>query len=310
MARLAFIFAFLFSASAFAADYRPGTVGHLYADCRAALEGSTKLTELQETYCGSFTEGYVWGVLASNWTTPPIEDSDPCKADKTREYERINTRFCQSFPLLDPKSATTGDVLNAATDIVTRWIEFEKNNSKSDPLKRGTLRVVNDIVKPGPFCDALATSYPTQEPPFVINPALVKTNLKDFFEARKGMTIAAKYERCKKDVETAGGDSKKFLSTKCGAEISGYISGVHATQHLQKNRTESTPECTKQIDRIYKNLDVTKTMCVSYDTNPLWVAEIFLTKYPEIKNPENLPGGIGNLIMFKGFLCAENRKGG
>lgn len=283
--------------------YKPGTVGYLYDNCRLALEGATKYTELQETYCGAFSEGYFWGVLASNWIIP-YEQTGPCAEEEKREWERINNRFCSNFPKLDDKT-TTGDALKSATDIVTRWISFEKQMSDSDPLKRGTLREVNGLVQPGPFCDSLSKSYVVQESPFVINPALMKINLRDFMKAKSNMTMKAKYERCKRDMEYAAGDAGKFLSTKCGAEISGYISGVHSTQHLQKNRAELTEECRKPIDRLYKNLDVTQSMCVSYDTNPLWVAGIFIEKFQEFKNIEKEPGGIGGLIIWKGFLCAE-----
>lgn len=231
-------------------------------------------------------------------------EEGPCAEEKKREWERINNRFCGNFPKLDDKT-TTGDALKSATNIVTRWISFEKQMSDSDPLRRGTLREVNGLVQPGPFCDSLSKSYVVQESPFAINPPLMKMNLRDFMKAKSNMTMKAKYERCKRDVEYAAGDAKKFLSTKCGAEISGYISGVHSTQYLQKNRAELTEECRKPIDRLYKNLDVTQSMCVSYDTNPLWVAELFIKKFPEFKNIEKEQGGIGGLIVWKGFLCAE-----
>jgi hypothetical protein len=284
--------------------YKPGTVGYLYDNCRLALEGATKYTELQETYCGAFSEGYFWGAGASNWTLPMETGDGPCSEEKKREWERINNRFCSNFPKLG-EEATTGDALKTATDIVTRWISFEKQHSENDPLKRGTLREVNGLVQPGPYCDSLPKSYVVQETPFVINPSLMKMKLHDFLKAKSNMTMKAKYERCQRDVEYAAGDPEKFLSTKCGAEISGYISGVHSTQHLQKNRAELPDECRKPIDRLYKNLDVAQSMCVSYDTNPLWVAELFIKKFPEFKGIEKQPGGIGGLIIWKGFLCAE-----
>ena len=305
MARF-FLAAFLliFAAPAHAEDYKPGSVGHLYADCRAALEKSTKYTELQETYCGAFSEGYFWGAAASHGAMLTPDPHDPCAGEKKKEYDRINNRFCGNFPSIGEKT-TTGEALRSASSIVARWIEFEKGQGGKDPLKRGTLREVNSLVRPGPFCEALAQSYPVREAPFAINPALMKLNLMDFMKAKASMTLKAKYNRCKKDVAAAKGNPKTFLATKCGAEISGYISGVYSTQHLQKNRAEPAPQCKKEINRLYKNLDVGKTMCVGYDTNPLWVAEIFLEKYPQIKNTGNGWGGIGNLIIYRGFLCAE-----
>ena len=305
MARF-FLAAFLliFAAPALAEDYKPGSVGHLYADCRAALEKSTKYTELQETYCGAFSEGYFWGAAASHGAMLTPDPHDPCAGEKKKEYDRINNRFCGNFPSIGEKT-TTGEALRSASSIVARWIEFEKGQGGKDPLKRGTLREVNSLVRPGPFCEALAQSYPVREAPFAINPALMKLNLMDFMKAKASMTLKAKYNRCKKDVAAAKGNPKTFLATKCGAEISGYISGVYSTQHLQKNRAEPAPQCKKEINRLYKNLDVGKTMCVGYDTNPLWVAEIFLEKYPQIKNTGNGWGGIGNLIIYRGFLCAE-----
>ena len=305
MARF-FLAAFLliFAAPAHAEDYKPGSVGHLYADCRAALEKSTKYTELQETYCGAFSEGYFWGAAASHGAMLTPDPHDPCAGEKKKEYDRINNRFCGNFPSIGEKT-TTGEALRSASSIVARWIEFEKGQGGKDPLKRGTLREVNSLVRPGPFCEALAQSYPVREAPFAINPALMKLNLMDFMKAKASMTLKAKHNRCKKDVAAAKGNPKTFLATKCGAEISGYISGVYSTQHLQKNRAEPAPQCKKEINRLYKNLDVGKTMCVGYDTNPLWVAEIFLEKYPQIKNTGNGWGGIGNLIIYRGFLCAE-----
>jgi hypothetical protein len=290
-----------------AAEYKPGTVGHLYENCRIALENASKYTEIQETYCGAFSEGYFWGAMTSNWITLKEPPPGPCAEEEKREYERINNRFCGNFPKLEDKKVTTGEALKAATDIVTRWIEFEKRTRKDDPLKRGTLREVNKLIAPGPFCDSLAQSYPVQESPFVISPDLMKMNLADFSKAKATMTMKAKYERCQKDVEYAAGDSKKFLETKCGAEISGYISGLHSTQHLQKNRANLSPECKKPIDRLYKSLDVTQSMCVAYDTNPLRVAEIFLEKYPQMKDTAN-EGGIGYLVIYRGFLCADKNQ--
>jgi hypothetical protein len=307
LARVLLLFLIILAFPARAEEYAPGTVGHLYENCRYALEGATKYTELQETYCGAFSEGYFWGVVTSNWILDTNVQDGPCAEEERRERERINNRLCRNFIETDNekfKNLTTGDALKTATDVVTRWIEFEKRGADKDPLKRGTLREVNKIIQPGPFCDSLTKDYVVQETPFVINPALMKTNLMDFMKAKAGMSMESKYERCKRDAEFAAGDAEKFLSTKCGAEISGYISGVHSTQHLQENRAELSPECKKPIDRLYKNLDVTQSMCVSYDTNPLWVAEIFIKKFPEFKSPSN-QGGIGNLIIYRGFLCAE-----
>ncbi len=297
------------AAQAQAEEYKPGTVGHLYENCRLALESATKYTELQETYCGAFSEGYFWGASASNWVLPMTAEEGPCAEEKKREWERINNRFCGNFPKMDENNATTGDALKSATDIVTRWIAFEKQHSENDPLKRGTLREVNGLVQPGSFCDSLSKTYVVQESPFAINPALMKINLRDFMKAKSNMTMKAKYERCRGDVDYAAGDPEKFLSTKCGAEISGYISGVYSTQYLQKNRAELPDECRKPIDRLYKNLDVKQSMCVSYDTNPLWVAEIFLKKYPEFKGLDDQPGSIGDLIIMRSFLCAEKNAG-
>jgi hypothetical protein len=300
-----FLLVLIASAQARAENYAPGTVGHLYGNCRAALENSTKYTDLQKTYCGAFSEGYFWGALTTNNILAETGPGDPCGAEKEKEYRRINNRFCGNFPKLDSLSVTTGDALLAATGIVTRWIEFEKASSPADPLKRGTLREVNGLVRPGPFCESLKEKRAVREPPFKINPALMKLNLRDFLKAKASMSIETKYERCRKDVAQAQGDPQKFLSTRCGAEISGYISGVYSTRHLQTNRDTPPPQCRKEIDRLYKNLDAENTMCVAYNTNPLWVAEIFLKKYPEIKNTGNGWGGIGNLIIYRGFLCAE-----
>jgi hypothetical protein len=50
-------------------------------------------------------------------------------------------------------------------------------------------------------------------------------------------------------------------------------------------------------------------MCVTRDTNPLFVAEIFLNRIKsgaiQVKSAQN--GSIGYQAIYKGFLCAEGR---
>jgi hypothetical protein len=312
---LARVFAFLlifFAALSARADdvsnYTPGTVGYLYDNFRLALESATKYSQLQETYCGAFSEGYFWGAMATSNVSGEVDKDDPCAEEKQKEYDRINNRFCGNFPKIDAKTTTTGDALRAATSIVARWIEFEKEHAKGDPLKRGVLREINGLVRPGEFCSELKGAE-LKDAPFPVNPELMKMNLTDFMTAKASMTYSAKYERCRKDVLFAAGDSKKFLGTKCGAEISGYISGLHSTDHLQENRTEPSKQCKKPIDRLYNSMDVTKTMCVPYDTNPLRVAEIFIQKYPELGLSELDVGSIGYVTIFRGFLCADQAAG-
>jgi len=301
----------VFAPASFSADYKPGTVGYFYEDCRVALEKSKTLTELQATICGAFAEGYAGGalVVSGGTITENIPD-DPCAEEKKKEYERINNRMCVNLPKLDPKEHTAGYMLDIAVQTVTRWIDFEKKRGKSDPFNRAAYKELNKIITPGKFCSDLAKSYPVQNPAFVINPALQNIKAGDFLSTRKNVSLRAKYDQCKKDIADSAGDTAEFSGTRCGAEISGYIAGLHSIAHLQKNRVTPSKACKKQIDRLYKNLNPTQTMCVSNDTEPLAVAEIFVKGFADVpKKTTDIVGVVGYETIYKGFLCTEQRKG-
>lgn len=307
MARYLSIFVLLaLSAPASAAEYKPGTVGYFYEDCRRALEESRTLTELQATVCGAFAEGYAGGALVMTATQigGPAQ-GDPCAEEKQKEFDRINDRMCIYLPKLDPKQHTAGRMLDTAVQVLTRWIDFEKKRGKSDPFKRDAAKELNKIITPGKFCDDLASSYPVQNPAFVINPALQKIKAGDFLNTRKNVSLRAKYEQCRKDIEAADGDTAAFSGTRCGAEISGYIAGLYSTAHLQKNRAAPSKDCKKQIDRLYRSMDPAQTMCVHPDTDPLQVAEIFLRRFEGMKKKNtDAVGAVGYETIYKGFLCA------
>ncbi len=312
MARYFFIAAFFaaifISPALGAADYKPGTVGYLYEDCRKALADSASLGALQASVCGAFTEGYFWGVSSADWAVLTSSPDGPCGQERQQEYERINNRGCGALPRLNPETESAGVILGTATDILVRWVDFEKKNGRSDPLNRPAVKALNGIITPGPFCDDLAKSYPAQGLPFSINAALRTMTMRDFAEARKNLSLGAKHEQCRKDVAAAGGDPAKFMGTRCGAEISGYIAGLHSTKHLQKNRPPPSKACKKEIDRLYRSLNVTDGMCVTYQTSPLKVAALFLANYGGAIRPgADGTGGIGYQVINKGLLCAKKK---
>lgn len=312
MARIIFVIFLanlaLFAPAYAAQNYEPGTIGYFYNDCKKALAESSTLTALQETPCGAFAEGYLTGAMISNGVVLTESPDDPCAAELKTEYDRINARICKNLPVFDLQKTDAGTMLKTAIEIVTRWIEFEDRSAKKDPLMRSATKELATVMSPGNFCDDLKSSYARQTQPFQINPALLKFSVKDFLSARENIKLSAKFEQCKKDLTASKGSSVEFVASRCGSEISGFIAGLHTTAYLQKDRATPSEACKKPIDRLYKTLNSAETMCVNFDTNPLWVADVFVKNYKPVHGNTAAFGGIGYQAIYKGFICAEERK--
>lgn len=303
----------LFSTAIQAAEYKPGSIGYLYNQCGLALQNSESAAALYNTVCGAFTEGFVAGLMASNNVTlSPPRPNDPCAAEKKKEYERINARFCAHLPEYDQKKIEAGRALDAATGLVTNWISYlqaHRKKGQADPLRAPVVARLGDILRPGEFCNSLENIEPPEKK-FVVHPALLNITWNDAMAIKKNMTLAKKYEQCLKDIQKTF--APDFFATRCGAEISGYIAGVHSTAHLQHGREKPSAACGKEIDRLYKSLNVSNSMCVNMDTAPRSVAKIFINRIRAMQMGEKtLPdteafGAIGYQTIYKGFLCVKD----
>lgn len=287
-----------FSGSLNAAEYKPGRVGYLYDNCAAALEKSASPQEFLSTYCGGFVEGYGAGVLAVNnipLTAP--DEKDPCAIPKAEMYGRINARFCPALPDYSSGKVEPGTILQSAADIAARWIDFPKTKKQRAALfKKQAMKEINAIIRPGKFCDALEQYGPPKNPPFIINSALLKANWYDL--AKTGPSIADKISRCKSDLA-----QEDFSQTRCAAEITGFIAGLHATAHLQDHK-QVKGACAKQIERFYTALDTPNSKCVSYETNPADIARVFTDNEKDwVQNAPALLGAAGYYPVYYGYMC-------
>jgi hypothetical protein len=299
----------LFPVPASAGTYAPGSIGFLYEDCQKALEGSRSLPELYNTYCGAFVEGYITAyAIAGNGSTFPEQKNDPCLEDKKNFNQLVSGRFCTNLPFYDEKKVTAAFALQDVTDIVSRWIGFLQKNRKEDPFTLRATDEAGSLLRPGKFCNALSDRTSDMPSLFVTNPALHDLKWGDALKINQSMTFASKYEQCVADIARAGGSSDKFRATRCGAEVDGFIAGLRSTAYLQENRREPAPECKKEINRMYRNLDVVKNTCVSSDTDPLRVAKIFIEQVDRksIAEKKAIPASIGYEAIYRGFLCVEN----
>jgi hypothetical protein len=310
------LFLSMIAGTANAASYKPGSVGYVYEDCKQAIERGTNLEDIYQTYCGAFVEGYFAGASVSNWIQlPEPAPGDPCAAEKQVEYDRINNRICKNFPDYTQKDVNAGFMIRTASEIIARWTGFLKNTNKTnDALKNLAVRELDTLLAPGPFCDDLGKMTVSQTPLPQVNSALKNIEWSKYLDIQKQVTLARKYKQCRTDLESADGNKNKFAASWCGAEISGFIAGLHSTAHLQKNRSTPSPSCAKEIDRLYRSLDVTQSMCVKPDTDLTSVAEIFLrrfeagiTKNQGFLNSGNL-GAVGYETIYRGFLCVNQKQ--
>ena len=311
---LALLFFCIGAAPAWA--YKPGSVGFLYSQCRIALEKSEGLQQLQQTYCGAFAEGYFAGALTSNWVVlPDPPQSDPCYEDKKREHERINNRACPFMVQKEYKDINPSLMLRTFTEAIEHWVNFQNKNKAGDVLQKPVITALNSLFSPGPFCNALDKHTVLQRPPPNPHPALTNLkSIKDIAQVRANFILPVKYQNCVADLQAAGDDPKKFKATRCGAEIMGFITGLHLTESLQKGRSRPSASCKKQIDRVYRSLNITEGMCVSKGTQPLSVAKVFIEKYESLEPKEikktyglkkdTLPGSIGYFLSSNRLFCA------
>lgn len=299
-------------ASAYAKSYKAGSIGYLYDSCSNMLTEGTKLEDIYQTYCAAFLEGYFAGASVSNWIQlPPPQKNDPCAEEKAREYERINARMCTHFPNYMDKNATPEFMIITASEIVQRWIAFNLQNDKKF-LSRPAADVMGDLIQTGAFCDTLAQKKPLKLEPIKINPALLKIKWEAYLKIQNDVTLDRKYAQCKGDLERWKIDPKfSFDVSWCGGEINGFLAGLRSTSKLQDNRAENSKICSKQIDRLYKSLDITQTMCVSKDIKSTDIAEIFLKRYEQgitkdqgFANLKSL-GAVGYETVYRGFLCVK-----
>ena len=312
MVRWVFIVLLFVPLSAQAKSYKPGSVGYLYDSCANMLAEGTKLEDVYKTYCASFMEGYFAGASVSNWIKlPPPQKNDPCAEEKAREYERINARVCPHFPNYMAKSATPEFMITTASDIVQRWIAFNMKTDKKF-LEKPAAIALGDLIQPGPFCDELGKGEASSVEKMNINPALLGIKWEAYLKIQNDVTLDRKYAQCKGDLERWKTDPKfSFDVSWCGGEIDGFLAGLRSTSKLQESRAENSKACGKQIDRLYKSLNVTQSMCVAEDVKSTDVAQIFMKRYEAgIKKDQGFAnlkslGAVGYETVYRGFLCVR-----
>ncbi len=308
-----FIFLLFVVAPAFA--YKPGTVGYLYESCRDALRSSENIESFDVTYCGGFIEGYTVGVASNVPLLPPPAESDPCYKEKKNEYDKINDRFCANLPnYANVSLADAHSVAPKAADIFFRWIDFlKKENSGKDALKLPVAAQLNAMIGEGNFCDALGAKDARKALAMEISPALMKVNLVEYVDMQWRKTLGQKYGSCAADLAHSDKKTNPFRGTRCGAEITGFITGILSARRLQESRPSGGGACEKQISRLYRDIDPTETMCVTEDTNPAAAAKIFLTRVDELRaapggeKTDSLPGygAAGRQAIYYGLLCRK-----
>lgn len=306
--RLVLLFLALFLAPELcvAADYKPGSAGYLYEDCKQILGGAEDLKDAHDSYCGAFIEGYFMGVMASSsLKLPPPSEEDPCFEDKTREYARINERFCQALPTYDSKGDTPEQLIRKIVDMVELW--GAQNKSRFD---QPAISLLGTLLQPGSLCNSL----PAPETETPVSKALLKLGWSDVFGIKGLVSHEKKYKQCLKDIEEFGKKPTEFKGSKCGAEVSGFIAGLYASDHLDKPSQTPIAQCVKPIERLYSSVNPRKTMCVKKSTHPLYVARVFVENYKLIRgNPGLLngislfdPGALGAVgyeTIYRGFMC-------
>lgn len=312
-----FIFAFLVLCfvplTSAAADYKPGSAGYLYENCKEILAKAENLKMAHDSYCGAFIEGYFMGVMASGSLKLPMpSEDDPCFEDKTREYTRINERFCTKLPTYQSKQDTPESLIRQIVDTIELW----KNKNETN-LDKPAINYLSELLQPGKLCDSL----PAPKSDVEISSALLKLGWADIFSVKKLVSHQKKYDQCVSDIEEFGDSPTAFKGSRCGAEVSGFITGLHASDHLDAPIKQPAEQCTKQIERLYNSVNPRETMCVKKTTHPLYVARVYVENYALIRgNPGLLngidlfdPGALGAVgyeTIYRGFMCrneAEKR---
>lgn len=307
---LTILFLLAFFTTNEAKAYAPGTAGYLFDQCKKTLERSENLRDAHDSYCGAFIEGYVMGLMVINsGNIPKPSTSDPCRIDKEKAYNHINNRFCRRFPKITPQNTSAGAMIETIATLLDKWESQHK-----DAMNENVVSALEPILQPGAFCDRLE-EINLKSQSSTINPALKNTNWSDLMGAKSLVSLDKKFEQCEKDIAHSNKNKRAFKGTKCGGEILGFMTGLRAGNFIQDHRIHSTNMCAKPISRVYDSLDVSQTMCVRDNTDPLLVARIFTRNYDLIKGkPEKSwgwkdlfdagdLGAVGYETIYRGFLC-------
>lgn len=304
-----------------AANYDPGTVGYLYERCREDLHQSASLGEAFGSYCGGFAEGYIAGIIAASPPTLPEPSKDnPCYSDMKVAFERLNNRFCPALPF-DFRSNTSIEALvGNVLDVTSAWVREGQLDQGADFFRKD-VSATAEIIQPGSFCKAYEESkeQPQSEPLLKANPALYSLRWSDLHAVTMVSSEESKYNQCAQDLRYSAKDRTKFLTTRCGAEISGFLAGLKTMDHLNAEPVAASPSCQKQLRRLYRSVDSDRTMCVDGRTHPYTVARIYIDNFKLISQSGSVMpassfldlGALaapGYQTIYRGFLCRNKQE--
>ncbi len=295
-----------------AGDFRPGSVGYLRDSCRAAFNYGSA-AKFSASYCAGFIEGYITGFLNANWITLAEKRGDPCRKEKKAAYGRINDRFC---PALKKRFTLKfmADPFMTTVELFFRWTSFASPRT----LRQPATERINDVLRDPEFCSYLGDSRNDGNFVLEVNPAVAAFDWKSYIGDKSPKLLLDSYYECKDALDRSKRKPEAFAKTRCAAVITGYIAGIHSTQHIQ-NRAPAPGACGKELDRLYKNLDIPGSTCTPADTDPLRVAKVFIGLFeadPETKaisyNGANLAqspikgyGAAGYRTIYFGKLCSH-----
>ncbi len=304
-----------------AANYDPGTVGYLYERCREDLHQSASLGNAFGSYCGGFAEGYVAGIIAASPPTlPDPAKGSPCYDDMKAAFDTLNNRFCPALPFDFRSNASIEAVVTNVLDVFSAWV-------REGQLKDGAAFFAQDvretakIIQPGAFCTHYEESklQPQSGPVFQANPALFSLGWNDLQAMTMVSSEESKYNQCAQDLRRSGKDRTEFLTTRCGAEISGFLAGLGTTAHLSEATPASSPSCRKQMRRLFRSVNTSETMCVDAATHPYTVARIYIENFHLISQSGSVMpassfldlGALaapGYQTIYRGFLCRNKQE--
>lgn len=249
------------------------------------------------------------GLLAiQGGNIPKTQENDPCRIDKDRAYNSINNRFCPHFPAFTLDTIEAGQAIDTIYNLITQWAQEHKILLSQPPSQ-----ALSSMLSPGPFCDKTVRIMKNINNH--VNPALKNITWTELLGAKTLVTMDKKHQQCLSDIEQSDGQSTRFKNTQCAAEITGFISGLRAGENIPNAKTEIiNPRCEKPISRLYDSFDISKTMCVRQNTDPLLVAKIFTKNFALIRGDKKLwgwsslfdagdLGAVGYETIYRGFLC-------
>ena len=312
-------FAFLLPMSAKAQDYQPGTLGYYVQNCREVLANANDLAEVYKSSCGAFAEGYYSGVMIAAGqelkSPPPMHDG--CDKVRAEEYQNLNHAICPNLPI--PKGADffSPALLKTPALMLEDWLSYKKAQGDSAPMSRPIEDVLNELVRPGSFCDHLAHFDASR--PYPLSPALSQMNKGQILSFVRTLQKEDKTKRCEMDTGRFGGAPQMFPATRCGSEILGFMTGVQALSYLQPDYKDMPAACRKEIKRLYKSYDPRETMCLRPDTDPFKVALLYTGNAKMIKTASGRGNGwldfdlyrageLGYEVIYKGFLCRAQQQ--